>query len=293
LRLVKAGTDGDGQGTDVMEIAKSDDLGDIGNLGLSLAEAKLLLASVQQEVVAAQARDHAVRRPSCRSCGDACHVKDYRHHRIATLFGQTTVRLPRFRCTACGELEAGVDWPSHCRSTPELDRLQAHLSALMTYRVAADVLEQMFPIDAGGDHETLRRHTLKLGAQLQHRPGNQAGDASGSDFHQRGLDIHPVLRGWRTASGGQDWQRRNRRWRSPGVRRRCQIGDGSRGADRPDARQRWPNRGHDADRFHRRLSWSAVDPGHRRHHHAAGPRLVPHRDAAAAPGANRRRLVDR
>jgi hypothetical protein len=170
LRLVKAGTDGDGQGTDVMEITKPDDLGDIGNLGLSLAEAKLLLAGVQQEVVAAQARDHAVRRPSCRSCGGACHVKDYRHHRIATLCGQTTVRLPRFRCTACGELEAGVDWPSHCRSTPELDRLQAHLSALMTYRVAAEVLEQMFPIDAGGDHETLRRHTLKLGAQLQHCP---------------------------------------------------------------------------------------------------------------------------
>jgi hypothetical protein len=58
----------------------------------------------------------------------------------------------------------------HCRSTPELDRLQAHLSALMTYRVAAEVLEQMFPIDAGGDHETLRRHTLMLGAQLQHCP---------------------------------------------------------------------------------------------------------------------------
>ena len=97
-------------------------------------------------------------------------MKDYRQHRIATLFSQATVRLPRFRCTACGELEAGVDWPSHCRSTPEFDRLQAHLSALMTYRVAADLLEQMFPIDAGKDHETLRRHTLKLGEQLQHRP---------------------------------------------------------------------------------------------------------------------------
>ena len=40
LRLVKAGADGSGQVTDVMEIAKPDDLADIGNLGLSLAEAK-------------------------------------------------------------------------------------------------------------------------------------------------------------------------------------------------------------------------------------------------------------
>jgi hypothetical protein len=170
VRLVETGSDGNGRSTDVMEIGKPDDLRDIANLGLSLAEAKQLQAAIQRELVAAQARDHAVRRPPCRSCGGACHVKDYRHHRIATLFGQTTVRLPRFRCSGCGGIESGVDWPSHCRSTPELDRLQAHLSALMTYRTAADVLEQLFPIDAGKDHETLRRHTLALGGQLQHRP---------------------------------------------------------------------------------------------------------------------------
>jgi len=45
-------------------------------------------------------------------------------------------------------VEAGLGWPSNCQSTPELDQLQAHLSALMTYRVAAGVLEQMLPIDA-------------------------------------------------------------------------------------------------------------------------------------------------
>jgi hypothetical protein len=170
LRLVEAGADGDGWSTEVMEIAKSADLRDIANLGLSLAEAKQVLAALQREVVAAQARGHALRRPTCRSCGGACHLKDYRQHRIATLFGQVTVRLPRFRCIACSGIESGVDWPSHGRSTPELDRLQAHLSALMSYRTAADVLAQMLPIDTGKDHETLRRHTQTLGEQLQHRP---------------------------------------------------------------------------------------------------------------------------
>src|SRR3954454_19372893 len=166
LRLVEAGAAGDGWSTDVMEIAKSADLRDIANLGLSLAEAKQLLAALQREVVAAQAREHALRRPTCRACGGPCHLKDYRQHRIATPFGQVTVRLPRFRCIACGGTESGVDWPSHGRSIPELDQLQAHLSALMTYRTAADVLEQMLPIEAGKDHETLRRHTLALGEQL-------------------------------------------------------------------------------------------------------------------------------
>jgi hypothetical protein len=170
VRLVEAGGGGDDRGTNVIEIAKPDDLRDVANLGLSLAEAKQLLAAIQREVVAAQAREHAVRRPTCRSCGGACHVKDYRQHRIATLFSQVTVRLPRLRCIACDRIESGVDWPSHCRSTPELDRLQAQLSALMTYRTAADVLERMFPIDAGKDHETLRRRALTLGEQLRHRP---------------------------------------------------------------------------------------------------------------------------
>jgi len=123
-----------------MEIRRPDDLVVIANLGLTLAEAKLLLAGVQPEIVAVQAREHAVRRPDCSRCGDVCRVKDYRDHAVSTLFGQVTLRLPRFRCAACGGIEVGIDWPSHCRSTPELDRLQVHLSALMTDTTAVDVL---------------------------------------------------------------------------------------------------------------------------------------------------------
>jgi hypothetical protein len=167
LRLVKTDAEGDGPSTDVMEIDKPDDLRDVAHLGLSLAEAKQLLANLQQEIVAAQARTHAVHRPDCPCGSGVRHVKDYREHAIATLFGQVMVRLPRFRCTACGTTVVGIDWPSHCRSTPELDRLQAHLSALMTYRTAADVLEQMFPVGTGRDKETMRRHTLRAGAVLR------------------------------------------------------------------------------------------------------------------------------
>src|SRR5690242_10020390 len=93
-------------------------------------------------------------------------MKDYRQHGIATLFGRVTVRLPRFRCAGCETFATGVDWPPHVRSTPELDRLRAQLSALLTYRTAADLLAQMFPVDAGAAHETLRRHTFKIAEEL-------------------------------------------------------------------------------------------------------------------------------
>ena len=167
VRVVKTGAGGEGHCTDVMEIMRPADLSDIADLGLTLPDAKRLLAGLQQAIVAGQSGNHAARRPACPRCGSVCHVKDYRERGVATLFGQVTVRLPRFRCAACGGIEAGIGWPSHCRSTPELDQLQAHLSALMTYRTAAEVLEQMFPVDAGKDHETLRRHTLRTGEALR------------------------------------------------------------------------------------------------------------------------------
>jgi ferredoxin len=167
VRLVKTEADGEKQFVDVATITRPDDLLEIAHLGLTLAEGKRLLAALQQEIVAAQAREHAVRRPNCRRCGEVCPVKDYRDHAVATLFGQARVRLPRFRCAGCGGHEAGHGWPSHCRSTPELDQLQAHLSALMSYRMAAEVMAQMFPLDAGHNPETLRCHTLIIGAALR------------------------------------------------------------------------------------------------------------------------------
>jgi hypothetical protein len=166
VRLVSVGAEGEEHGTDVMRIARPDDLTDLAGLGLTLAEGKRLLAGVQREIVAAQARLHAMRRPACRGCGGVCRMKDYRQHAVATLFGQVAVRLPRFRCAGCDTIEVGVGWPSHARSTPELDRLRAQLSALMTYRTAAEVLAQVFPVDAGADPETLRRHTFKLAENL-------------------------------------------------------------------------------------------------------------------------------
>jgi hypothetical protein len=170
LRMVETETDSPGPGVDVMEIGPARDLGDIAHLGLTLPEAKQLLVRVQQAVVAAQAHEHAVLRPDCSSCGGGCHIQDWRLHRVATLFGVVEVRLPRFRCVSCRHSETCVNWPSHCRSTPELDQLRAHFSALMPYRVAAGVLAHLLPVEAGKSPETLRGHALKIGERLRDAP---------------------------------------------------------------------------------------------------------------------------
>jgi hypothetical protein len=151
----------------VQDINSLGGLGEIAKLGLTLAEAKQILARLQQVVVAVQADDHAALRPDCSSCGHTCHIKDWRLHRVATLFGTVALELPRFRCTGCGHGETGVSWLSYCRSTPELDQLRAHASALMPYRVAAGLLAHFLPVEAGTSPETLRSHTHKAGEQLR------------------------------------------------------------------------------------------------------------------------------
>jgi hypothetical protein len=45
--------------------------------------------------------------------------------------------------------------------------VQAHVSALMPYRVAAGLLAHVLPVEAGMSPETLRGHTLKIGEQLR------------------------------------------------------------------------------------------------------------------------------
>jgi hypothetical protein len=82
-------------------------------------------------------------------------------------FCQVMVQLPRFQCAACDTIRVGINRPTHCRSTPELNRLQLRLSALTTYRTAADVLEQMFPIGTGTDKETMRWYAWRARVSVE------------------------------------------------------------------------------------------------------------------------------
>jgi hypothetical protein len=63
LRLVKIDVEGVEQDTDVTEINLPHDLGDLAHLGLTLTEAKLLLAGIQRAIVGEQVRSDAIRPP--------------------------------------------------------------------------------------------------------------------------------------------------------------------------------------------------------------------------------------
>lgn len=63
LRLIRTGPESEGPYTNVVEINLPHDLGHRANLGLTLSDAKLVLAGVQRAIGAAQIKDEAVQPP--------------------------------------------------------------------------------------------------------------------------------------------------------------------------------------------------------------------------------------
>ncbi len=262
------------------------------NLGLTLPEAKQVLARVQQAVVAAQAHDHAVPRPDCSSCCGRYHVKDWRLHQVATLFGTVAVRLPRFRCAGCGCTETCISWPSHCRSTPELYQLRAHLSALMPF-VSPPACWRIFcrprPARAPRHSAAIRSRSVSNFVRSSRSSRRRPRRPSPS------LWIRPSSVAAMTANG--IWKFASAMSRLPtgpaGLQRRREDRYRHRGADPPKPGDGRPNRRHEVDRVHRWLPRSAVDFGRCRGQVATDSRLVPHRHAAPARKASGERIVDR
>jgi hypothetical protein len=90
---------------------------------------------------------------------------------LSTPSGSNTVRTGHtttspILLSACGESDTGIDRPSRCRSTPELDRLQAHPCAVMTDGTTADLLNRLLPAGVGkylGGCEFCHWYRLKIG----------------------------------------------------------------------------------------------------------------------------------
>jgi hypothetical protein len=140
-------------------------------LGLSLAEAKTILAGLQRYLVQAQTEEHCQARRRCARCGGQRPLKDRRPRQLQSLFGVVEVRAPRFGPCQCSVTQRMIISPvteiMPDRCTPEYERVLAKLGALLPYRRARAVLEDFFPIGDGPTIETVRQRTLQVGARLE------------------------------------------------------------------------------------------------------------------------------
>jgi hypothetical protein len=70
-------------------------------LGLTLSEAKAVLAELQRHLVQAQTEEHCKARRCCPRCGGQWPLKNRRPRRLRSSFGTVEIRAPRFEPRQC------------------------------------------------------------------------------------------------------------------------------------------------------------------------------------------------
>lgn len=144
----------DGSTTNASEIAciERAELTNV-SCGLSMSEAKLILANVQQALVTAQVEAHLSAQDHCSNCGGALSHKDNHTIVLRTLFGKLRLSSPRFRTCPCQQNLGGKKSHSPLalvlpeRTSPELCYLQCKWSALMSYGMSGQLLADVLPFE--------------------------------------------------------------------------------------------------------------------------------------------------
>ncbi len=166
--------------------------GTLADLGLTLSEAKALLAELQASMVQSQVAECSARHRVCPQCWVPHPLKDRRTRRLQTLFGTVEVEAPRFRVCRCRlpTSTTAATFSPVCalliaRCTPELERVQAELGARTSFREAARILETLLPASPA-NHEGVRIRThaaaLRLeAADRQAAAATMAGDTAAAD----------------------------------------------------------------------------------------------------------------
>lgn len=126
------------------------------NLGLTLAESKGLLKTIQQKMIDRQVASHAQAHTPI-----GLRKKGSYPIRLKTLFGDVTVESPRYYHP---QHETGAKTFSPLKdilcqhTTPERLYLETKWASLIPYQKTADLLEEVLPIDAKINATTIQHH---------------------------------------------------------------------------------------------------------------------------------------
>jgi len=137
------------------------------DLGLSIAEGKVLLAAVQHGTVKVQAAAWSRRHSPCPVRGDQRRGKGSYPVVFRTLYGDVELDSPRLhRCQCQCQDTVGPATVSSLRDlitdhvAPERLYVEARWASLVPYAAAAGLLADILPIESGANAKTLRKHVL-------------------------------------------------------------------------------------------------------------------------------------
>jgi len=139
-------------------------------VGLTIAEGKALLASLQKQIVTAQVQQHVASIKSCPECGNAFRTKGYYQSTLRSVYGKVSMRIRRLRRCPCSGSHAdsfSTLLTNKSPITPELRYLTAKMAALLPFRKVVDFLGELLPLSAQATASTVRNRTMKVGRRLQ------------------------------------------------------------------------------------------------------------------------------
>jgi hypothetical protein len=174
-------------------------------IGLSLAEGKEIMATVQRYFVWAQCAGIADAHAYCDDCGKRLIGKGHHDRQIRTVFGRVTVCSPRFRfCTCTGNRPNASFSPLLAvvptGITPELEYLQVKWSAHLSYASATSMLCEVLPTAKAICVSSVKRRVRVVGAALaaSHIVGCQATPAAEPVPHSKATAVSALAvdSGW-------------------------------------------------------------------------------------------------
>jgi hypothetical protein len=148
------------------------------DVGLSLADGKVLLAAVQDRTVQAQAEAWTARHRCCEACGARRRSKGSYPVLFRTLYGDVQLASPRLHRCGCqdGVGPATISplrelLPGHV--APERLYLEARWASLVPYAAAAGLLADVLPVASGANATTIRQHVLRVAERAEAELGKE------------------------------------------------------------------------------------------------------------------------
>jgi len=161
--------------TDVITLNKNGQR--IEHLGLTLAEAKQLLSTLQRHLLQQQVDTFLDPCFTCSDCGALLKVKAHASRSFRTLFGTCKLDSPRLEHCDCTRRTTSSFRPLSALLTesvaPELLYMEAKWSSLVSYGMSLDALKDFLPLEVTLDVKTVRYDTLKVAKRLEAELGDE------------------------------------------------------------------------------------------------------------------------
>ena len=176
LQLVMCSDEGQEETvTDVITLNKNSHR--IEHLGLTMAEAKQLLSTLQQHLLQHQVDTFLDRCATCADCGALRKVKAHASRSFRTLFGTYKLYSPRLEHCDCIRRKTASFRPLSALLTesvaPELLYMEAKWSSLVSYGMSLEALQDFLPLEVTLDVKTVRYDTLKVAKRLEAELGDE------------------------------------------------------------------------------------------------------------------------